>query len=66
MNLNEPAFYWEDDHLAELFRDAERARPWYMRINWGPIVGALIAIGFSALCWVGLLKAVIFATRWYR
>ena len=57
--------YWSDDmHLAELFREAEHGRSWFWRINWAPILGALAMVGVSALCWWGLIAAVIYVKGW--
>ena len=63
--MNQPTYFY-DPKLAQMIRDAERARKWYWRINWGPICGALIAVGVSTLAWYGIVEAVIYANRWFQ
>ena len=53
-----------EPRLVQMFRAAERKRRWYHTINWGPICGALIAIGVSSLAWWGLISAVIYVKGW--
>lgn len=61
---NEPAFYWEDSHLAELVRDAERARKTFRQLLveellWWLKCGCVIACTALAAYLVGWGLAMV-------
>jgi len=63
----QPAFLDSDSHLADLFREAERKRkPWWKRINWGPLAGAVIAITVSAGVWTVVIYSILYVKGWLR
>lgn len=61
---HEPVFYWEDSHLGELIRDAERARKSFWRLLveelvWWAKCGCVIACTAGAAYLVGWGLAVV-------
>ena len=65
-----------DDRLLEMVRSAEKRRRWNRmvnavsnfrrRVNWWPLLGALICMSSAAAVFAFFIQAYIWASRWYR
>ena len=58
--------FTRDERVIQMFRQAERRRKWYHRLNWGPITGAMICMASASIVVTFFVYAYIWASRWYR
>jgi hypothetical protein len=57
------AMFNDDPRLVEALREM---KPWYKRINWGPVYGGVIVICGSMLCWTLLIYSILYVKGWLR
>ena len=58
------AMFNDDPRLVQEFRRAETKRAWIFRINWRPLLGALVALAVSAAGWTVIIYAVLYVKGW--